>query len=149
MPALSSVGDHVSTGAFASMNSHFSASSSKRAKRTGPSLSASLPIAHVCVLSCCRLVENSAGAILSWASLEERGERAPAEHVEVAFGAASLFIVVVNESAKPVRVGWGAWSWCAEGSPRLKSQRDARQHSREEGLVGGVKPGDGVLPRPS
>eukprot|EP00964_Phaeocystis_antarctica_P084486 scaffold53217_cov71-Phaeocystis_antarctica.AAC.2 len=46
-PAPSSVGDHASTRAFASMNSHFSASS-KRAKRTGPSLSASLPIARMC-----------------------------------------------------------------------------------------------------
>ena len=31
--------------------------------------------------------------------------RAPAEHVEVAFGVAGLFIDVVREWAEPVRVG--------------------------------------------
>ena len=44
-PKPSSVDDHASTGAFALMNAHLS-NSSKRAKRTESSLSASLPRWH-------------------------------------------------------------------------------------------------------
>ena len=91
-PAPSSVDDHTSTGVFILMNSHLS-TSPKRAKRTGSSLSASLPSHELLVSRCACGRARSAGDLL-WSG--RTGIEAPTEHVEVAFGVPSLFKRVVK-----------------------------------------------------
>ena len=78
-PAPSSSDDvhasHAPFGAFALMNSHLS-TSSKRAKRSGFSLSASLPHTHERLISRCRLVERTAGDLLLELHNRHRGSEA-------------------------------------------------------------------------
>jgi hypothetical protein len=85
----SSVDAHASSGAFALINSHFSASST-RAKITVSSPSASLPTHDPQPLLCDRVIDL---AVYCYWYTGEQGqrERAPAENAEIAFGVAGLF----------------------------------------------------------
>jgi len=100
-PAPSSVNVHAFTGAFILINSPLS-TSPKRAKSTGSSVSASLPITHMSCSSAAVLIERSVLAVYYMGERQNksRGEtvqRAPTEHVEVNVGVPSLFKVVVRD----------------------------------------------------